>query len=108
MASWTTTTTTEGVACDAGLSLPADLNRRGPPAHLADHAAGTARAVLRGDGGLADRRRLRRPSLRDQPRPSRTAAGARTCTREADRPALGLPRRPPEQEGAPARRAVRR
>src|SRR6266540_5660864 len=103
MASWTTTAT-RGAACDARLSLPADLDRRRPPTHLAEDAAGAAGALLRGDGGLADRRRLRRPSLRYQPRPARPAAGTRPCARETRRPAARLPRRPAEQEGAPARR----
>jgi hypothetical protein len=106
MASWTTTTT-EGVACDACLSLPADLNRRGSPAHLAEDPAGAVGALLRGDGGLADRGHLRRPSLRHQPRPSRPPTGARPRAREAHRSALGLPGRPPEQEGASTRCSVR-
>src|SRR6266536_4045867 len=107
MASWTTTNA-EGVACDAGLSVPADLDRRGSPAHVAEDAAGAAGALLRGDGRLAQRRRPRRPSEWYKPRPSRPATGARPRAREADRPAAGLPRRPPEQEGAPTRRSLRR
>ena len=97
----------KGVADDAGLSLPADLNRRRPPAHLAEDAAGKVGALLRGDGGLADHRRPRRPSLRHQPRPPRPPSRPRPRAREAHRPALGLPRRPALTQGASAGRAVR-
>src|ERR687888_1703234 len=49
----------KGCGDDPSVPLPADLDRRGPPANVAYDAAGAARALLPGDGGLACRPRLR-------------------------------------------------
>ena len=98
---------TEGVACDAGLSLPADLNRRRPPAHLAEDAAGAAGALLRGDGGLA------RSSPPTKTRPPAPASTAPACSRRSTWRARGASTccsstaSTASPQGAPARRAVR-